>query len=165
MTTAATTPTPGRKPERPAAATWTREGGEWLLKVRASMHRPGRVAKVTARGQVKLLVLGRVERRLPDGTFVLSAFEDRTPRPPRVAGKTASNAQMKLLLRLWDERGGGTWVTAGPHTLERPPAGWDGLTSGDISWYIDALKQGRAWKCVTAKRIEKSRGADDAVPF
>lgn len=145
------------KPERPAAATWVKgESGAWLLKVRESMHRPGRAAKVTSRmyGTSKLLILGEIAD-YGNGGFVLSDFTDPNPKPPRPAKAPrkakepvrrnaegqilASTKQTNYVMTLWERNGGGKFVTTDSHTLERPD--FNALTKSEASWYIDVLTE------------------------
>lgn len=127
--------------ERPAAGRWHRASTDapWLVKVRASVHRPGRIARVRGRERIAVVELGEVVST--DGEFVLSAFTDTKLRTPGHSDEQPSDKQRDLLRRLWDEHGGGLFVnTANGHVIGEPA--WDDLTKDVTRWYIDMLKGG-----------------------
>ncbi len=129
-------------PERPAAGRWHRDPstGRWLVKVRASVHRPGRAAKVRGRDRIVTpVVLGEVVGEHAAG-FVLSEFTDPAPKPPRGgAGRAATERQRERLAELWSAASaGGSYVSTRAHILSEPD--WENLSFADASWYLDVLK-------------------------
>ncbi|MBV0918039.1 Uncharacterised protein [Mycobacteroides abscessus subsp. massiliense] len=127
--------------ERPAAARWHKDdSGRWLVKVRASVHRPGRAARVHGKVRTVLVTLGDIVAEL-DGTFVLSAFVDPSPKPPRKGDRrAATERQQERLRELWTAHGGGQFINVNGQVLAAPD--WENLRFSDASWYIDALKSG-----------------------
>lgn len=127
--------------ERPAAGRWHKEdSGRWLVKVRASVHRTGREARVCGKTRTVLVTLGDIVAEL-GGTFVLSEFVDHSPKPPRKGDRrAATERQQERLRELWTARGGGKFINVNGQVLAAPD--WENLRLADASWYIDVLKAG-----------------------
>ncbi|MFZ2238789.1 MAG: hypothetical protein WAV90_04515 [Gordonia amarae] len=127
---------PAPKPLKPAAGTWCKHRGAWTVKVRATMHAPGRAARVQGQSKATLVTLGEVIAT--DREWVLSAFSDGSPKPPRQTAGAASDDRVALLRTTWQKRAaGGTFVAASRHILAEPD--WPNLTAGETDWYLQAL--------------------------
>lgn len=126
------------KPLRTAAGRWARHDGTWLVKVKKSMHTPGRAARVRGRDRDTVVELGEVVSE--DGEYVLSEFIDSSPKPPRDIAGRATEAQIELLRKLWESHSnGGNYASTENHILSEPS--WNTLLKSEAAWYITTLKE------------------------